>query len=246
VHVAHDRDDGRPRQHVLGPVLFTFKADFHVRFRHPFEGVAEFGDDQFRRVGIDHVIDGGHHAHFHQRPDNVHRTLGHAVRQFLHGDGFRNHHFAEDFLRCAAVAAHQALFLLPRPAQRRQAALTRLFLVPVTQNLMNIELGRAAFFFAFARQRHLGRAGTAAAAAAELFFFFQVFLNGARNTPAVEFFLGGHARFARFFIPLAGFFFGFTARFFLLAAFFLFRLALGFFLAAAARFPGRPFFRFPT
>ena len=58
--------------------------------------VAEFGDDQFGGVGVDRLVDGRHHAHFHQRLDHVGAALGHAVGKFLDGDGLGNGHLAQN------------------------------------------------------------------------------------------------------------------------------------------------------
>jgi len=41
-------------------------------------------------------IDGRHHAHAHQHLDDVAGAFGHALGQFLHGDGLRDHHVADN------------------------------------------------------------------------------------------------------------------------------------------------------
>ena len=45
--------------------------------------VAEFGGDQFGGVGVDHVARLQDLALLHEELDDIDRTLGHALRQFL-------------------------------------------------------------------------------------------------------------------------------------------------------------------
>ena len=60
--------------------------------------VAEFGGDQFGRIGVDHVARLQDLALLHEVLDDVDRALGHALRQFLDGDRLGQHHFAQDLL----------------------------------------------------------------------------------------------------------------------------------------------------
>ncbi len=56
--------------------------------------MAEFGRHQLRRIGVDGVVARHHHAALHQDLDDVDAAPGHAVGEFRHRDGFRDHHFA--------------------------------------------------------------------------------------------------------------------------------------------------------
>ena len=51
--------------------------------------MAEFGSDQFGRVGVDDVAGLHDLALLHEELDDVDRAFGHALRQFLDGDGLR-------------------------------------------------------------------------------------------------------------------------------------------------------------
>ena len=79
VHMAHHRNNRRPGNQSRILVLFALEAEFHIGFGDAFQLVAEFGDQQFRRVGIDGLVDGRHHVHFHQRLDDIGGPFGHAV-----------------------------------------------------------------------------------------------------------------------------------------------------------------------
>ncbi len=121
VDVAHDGDDGSPRDQVLLDVLVALQADFDVGFRNAAHPVAELGHDQLRRVGVDGLVDRRHHAHAHQRLDHVGATLGHAVGEFLNRDDFRHHDVAGD-LHGLLPHAQALLLTLTSAPQRRHAA----------------------------------------------------------------------------------------------------------------------------
>ena len=53
VHMAHHRDNRRPGNQSRILVLLALEAEFHIGFGDAFQLVAEFGDQQFRRVGIE-------------------------------------------------------------------------------------------------------------------------------------------------------------------------------------------------
>jgi hypothetical protein len=96
IDVAHDRDDWRPHEHVGVDVGITFEADFHVGFRDAARPVAEFLDHEFGGIGVDRLGDSRHHAHLHQRFDNLRCTGCHAIGQFLHSNLFRQDNVAHD------------------------------------------------------------------------------------------------------------------------------------------------------
>ena len=51
-------------------------------------------DQQFGRVGVDGLVHGHHHAHFHQRLDQIGGPFGHPVCQLANNDGFGQLHIA--------------------------------------------------------------------------------------------------------------------------------------------------------
>ncbi len=53
---------------------------------------------ELRGIGVDHVGDLVHRALLHQQSDHVDRAFGHAVGEFLDGDGFRDDHLADQLL----------------------------------------------------------------------------------------------------------------------------------------------------
>ena len=61
--------------------------------------------DQLGGVGVDHVAGLHHLALLHEELDDVDGAFGHALRQFLDGDGLRQHHFAHDLLARLLVHA---------------------------------------------------------------------------------------------------------------------------------------------
>ncbi len=104
IDMAHDGDDRRARLQLGIRVLFALQAQLNVRIRDAADLVAEFGDDQLGGIGVDGLGDGGHHAHFHQGAHHIAAGGGHAVGEFLHGDGFGQHDLAHHF---QAVGAQQ-------------------------------------------------------------------------------------------------------------------------------------------
>ena len=75
--------------------------------------MAELGNDELGRIGINGIVHGGHDVHFHQCLDNLDTALGHAVGQFLNRDGFRNNNFADDFYMFYGTFAALLAFPLP-------------------------------------------------------------------------------------------------------------------------------------
>lgn len=73
--------------------------------------MAEFSRDQFRQIGVDHVARLHHLAFLHQELDDVDGAFGHALRQFLNGDGFRQDNFAHDLFTGLLHLAAAEFFL---------------------------------------------------------------------------------------------------------------------------------------
>ena len=105
-----------------GVVLLAAQTHLDIRLGDAPQAVAELGDDQLGGIGVDDLVDRRHHAHAHQRLDDVGAALGHAVGQFLDGDRLGDDDLAHD-LDLLLLAVMQPLALaLPRPAHRGQAA----------------------------------------------------------------------------------------------------------------------------
>ena len=90
--------------------------------------MAQFLSDELRGIGIENIGNLDHLALGHQQPDDVDRPFSHAVGQILHGNGFRNGHFADDLLARRIEAALLALFLFAPAAHRCQRALALVLL----------------------------------------------------------------------------------------------------------------------
>ena len=98
IDMAHDGDNRRTRLRDCRIVFFVIGQDvFDVAFGDALEFMAEFADHQLGRIGVDGLRGGDHHAEFHQHFDDIDGALGHAVGQFLHGNGFGNNDVADDF-----------------------------------------------------------------------------------------------------------------------------------------------------
>ncbi len=127
VDMAHDGDDRRARLHGGFIVLDIEDAGFNVRFRDALDGMAEFRRDEFCKVGVDDVARLHHLAFLHQVLDDVDGAFGHALRQFLNGDGFRQDDFAHDlFARFLHLAAAE-LLLTAAHGGHRTATLRTIF-----------------------------------------------------------------------------------------------------------------------
>jgi hypothetical protein len=96
VDVAHDRNDGRPRlERRLG--LFDLVLDLELGFRverDVLDLMIELGRDQCRGVGVEHLVDGGHHAHLHELLDDIARLDAHVAREVADADYFRDADYA--------------------------------------------------------------------------------------------------------------------------------------------------------
>ena len=95
VDVTHDRDDRGTRLQVLGGVHLGVKRLFHVGVADAHGLVAEFLDHEFRSVGVDRFVRRHHHAHLHERLDDVGHALGHPVRKLADHDHFGQLHVAD-------------------------------------------------------------------------------------------------------------------------------------------------------
>ena len=175
VNVAHDRHDRRAGDAVFICIRDRFDRLLHVGIRHSNRLVAKLFDHQFGGVGVDGLVQRHHHAHFHERFDNVCPAFSHTVGQLADHDDFGQLHVAELLFRLVAKAHRlvAGLFLLAlhrgkaarAPAftihGRRQRQLAR------TTTFVALGLGVALALFAFAvglargRQSGLG-AGRAA------------------------------------------------------------------------------------
>ena len=98
VDVAHDGHDRRARHEVGRVVGLVEQALFDVELGDAAHRMAEFLGDQLGGVGVDDVRDLEHLPLLHEQLDHVDGTLGHAVGEFLDGDGLRDRHLADELL----------------------------------------------------------------------------------------------------------------------------------------------------
>ena len=161
VDMAHDGDHRRARLERLGQVLLAAQPDLDIGLGDAPQAVSELGDDQLGGVGVDDLVDRRHHAHAHQRFDDVGGAFGHAVGQFLDGDRLGNDHLAHD-LDLLLLAVMQPLALaLSRPADRGQAAHPLSFVAGERAGDRHLS-GPAAHVFAAHRRHRLLDLGTGA------------------------------------------------------------------------------------
>nr|CAI0340834.1 membrane hypothetical protein [Rhizobiaceae bacterium] len=153
VDVAHDGHDRRTRFQialVVGNVEDTF---LDVGFGDALDGMAEFAGDEFGQVGVDQIAGLHHLAFLHQVLDDVDGAFGHALRQFLNGDGLRQHDLARNLL--ARLLHHGALELLLATAHGRERA-AALCAVLVGRGGRQRQLALAAAVVGLRAGRHLG------------------------------------------------------------------------------------------
>ena len=96
---------GRARPQCLVCIDLADEAFFDIFLGNPLHRVAKLRCDEFRSVGVDHVVDLQHLPLFHQELDDVDRALGHTVGELLDCDRFWQLHHALDldpFLPSAA------------------------------------------------------------------------------------------------------------------------------------------------
>ena len=99
VNVTHHGNHRRTRQ-CFG--FYCFNAFIQECFRvvggGRFADVAEFFHHNQGGVLVDGLVDGYHHAHFHQGFNHFHAFNGHFVCQVSNGNGFRYQNFVYDRL----------------------------------------------------------------------------------------------------------------------------------------------------
>jgi hypothetical protein len=78
----------------LGLVVDVEQTFLDIGFRDPPHRVAEFLGDQFGSIGVDQIAGLHHLALLHHELDDIDRAFGHALRQFLDGDGLGQPHLA--------------------------------------------------------------------------------------------------------------------------------------------------------
>ena len=122
VYMPHDGDHRRARLQRLFEVFLAAQASLDIRLRDPSQAVSELGDEELGGVGIDDLVDRRHHPHAHQRLDHVDPALGHAVRQFLNGDGLGDDDLAHDLDRLLLATVQPLALALPRASDRGEAA----------------------------------------------------------------------------------------------------------------------------
>jgi hypothetical protein len=84
--------------------------------------MAEFAGNEFGKVGVDDVARLHHLAFLHQVLDDVDGAFGHALRQFLNGDGLRQDHFAQTFSRVSCIWLRRNFSCRRRMASHRATA----------------------------------------------------------------------------------------------------------------------------
>jgi hypothetical protein len=156
VDVAHDGDHRRPRQQAALGIGRVGEAGLDVALGDALGPMPHLLHHDLRGVGVDRLVDGGHHAHAHQDLDHVGAALGHALRQLLDGDGLGDGDLAEHLLLrrivlmlATALALQAAALLRHRPAAEVVLALDR----AADVDLVGAALGRLA-----ARARRLRQA----------------------------------------------------------------------------------------
>ena len=143
VDVAHDGHHRRPRLQILRPIRHVEHAFLDVGLGDAANRVAELRSNQLGGVGVDHVAGLHDLALLHEEFDDVDGALGHALRQFLDGDGLGQYDFAHDLL--AWFLVQRALELLLPATHRRQRTGAR---VLFGQRRVERQLAAAAVLFA--------------------------------------------------------------------------------------------------
>ena len=126
VDVAHDHDDGAAaHQFVFRIYMVVNEAFFDGDNDLPLHLAAQLCGDEFRRVEVDGLIDGGHDTVFDEDLDQLRGGLLHAGGQLAHGDLVGDFHrqrrLLDDLklqpphlllLLVAALVAHRAFVLI--------------------------------------------------------------------------------------------------------------------------------------
>src|SRR5512146_1177083 len=121
IDMAHDGDNRRTLLERVGRIFVALQAELDVGFGDALDLVAEFGDHELRGVSVDRLVDGRHHADFHECLDHVAAALGHAVGELLHRDRLGNDNLAHD-LRLLLQHLQRALLLALAVASHRSEA----------------------------------------------------------------------------------------------------------------------------
>ena len=120
VDMAHDRDDRRAVDQILGRVVRGGDHLLHVRIRDADDAVAELLDDDLGSICVDDLVLRDHHSALHKGLDHGGDALGHAVGQFGDDDRLGQadvaHHLLLD--RVAAALAALPLLLAPHGGER--------------------------------------------------------------------------------------------------------------------------------
>ena len=93
VNVPHHRNNGWARQQFCRAGGFFAQEGIGVVDGGGFSDVSHFFHHNQRGFLVQRLVDGNHHAHFHQRFDHFHAFHRHFVRQIGNGDGFGHQHF---------------------------------------------------------------------------------------------------------------------------------------------------------
>ena len=123
VHVAHDGDHGRTRQH-LGVLhcRFLVGKGFRIVQRRHHRLVAQFFDHDHGRVLVQGLVDGGHLAQLHELLDDLGGLDRHLVGQFGHSDRLRHVNFQRANLHRRRLGVEIAPVALIATAATRTAA----------------------------------------------------------------------------------------------------------------------------
>ena len=95
VDMAHDRDHGRAGHEVARHVVDALDAFLDVGLADALHPVAELGDDQLGRIGVEDLVDRRQDAVLHQHLDDLGTAHGHAGGQLLHRDRLGQHDLAQ-------------------------------------------------------------------------------------------------------------------------------------------------------
>ncbi len=117
VDMAHDCDDRRAGQQVIIGIDRRGDRILDIRLRHTADLVAEFLDQQFRRIGVNRLVLRRHDVVFHQGLDHIGDPLSHTVGKLLHRDGVWDDHVSHDFFALDGPG-HLALLTLLTAAHR--------------------------------------------------------------------------------------------------------------------------------
>ena len=185
VDMAHDRHHRRPRLEIGHGIARTFQAKLDIGIGDAAGAMAEFGNHQLGGVGVDRLGDGRHHAQLHQRFHHVGAARRHTVGELLHGDGFRQDHFAHHFQTIRAQQLQLGLTALALTLAAHRGERTH-FLVLAFDRGLHIDAAGTAAVADLLGRRHRGAAlgcranARTAHAARRLFLFFRAHAGAGR------------------------------------------------------------------